>query len=48
MDEVEIYFKSLFCEQFPIVGEFLTYLKETKNYNEVEVGKDYELILTNY
>jgi len=29
MDEVEIYFKSLFCEQFPIVGEFLTYLKET-------------------
>ena len=23
-------------------------LKETKNYNEVEVGKDYELILTNY
>jgi len=29
-DVVEVYFKSLFCEQFPIVNEFLTFLKEKK------------------
>ena len=29
-DAVEVYFKSLFCNQFPIAKEFLIYLKEKK------------------
>ena len=30
LDIVEVYFKSLFCEQFPITNEFLQFLKEKK------------------
>ena len=30
LDIVEVYFKSLFCEQFPVAQEFLVFLKEKK------------------
>ncbi len=30
LEIVEVYFNSLFCDQFPIAKEFLTFLKEKK------------------